>query len=150
MSAACITLDQIESRAATSTALAVYARRVRDGLVAAALARPLLQFLNYRLDQLNSQLRSGALDELSGEQLGEVTTHLKTLNISLLRLGEDGNLRKHASLSAQLEKICASAEDFDSIMENIYLALDPSFHGAVSSAIEQLNLGVEERAALHR
>jgi len=150
MTAACITLDQIESRAATSAVLASYVRRVPDRIIAATVGRAILKFLNTRLEQLKEPLRKGSLDELSSEELVEVATLLKALNISLLRMGEDQALRSHRSLKVELEKVCESVEDFESILENIYLALDPGFHGTVATAIEKLDLGVERRATLSR
>lgn len=150
MSAACITLDQIESRTATSVVLAIYARRTRDGIVAATLGKTLFRLLNYRLNQLKIPLRSGALEQLSEEQLNEVAGIIKNLNICLLRLAEDGEVRSHKCLKDQVESILESTEDFESILENIYLSLDPSFHKAVTSAIGKLNIGVEERATVLR
>lgn len=150
MSAACITLDQIESRTATSVVLAIYAKRVRDSFVVVTLCWPLLALLNLRLNQLRTPLKSGALDSLSPEQLNEVAALLKGLNNCLVRLTEDGEIRSHIALKGALQSIEQSIEDFDSILENIYLALDPAFHGAVSSAIERLKLGVEERVPVLR
>ena len=150
MSAACITLDQIESRTATSVVLAIYAKRLRDSFVAVTLSWPLLALLNLRLNQLRIPLKSGALDSLSPEQLNEVAALLKGLNNCLVRLTEDGEIRTHIALKGALQSIEQSIEDFDSILENIYLALDPAFHGAVSSAIERLKLGVEERVPVLR
>lgn len=150
MSAACITLDQIESRTATSVVLAIYAKRLRDSFVAVTLCRPLLALLNLRLNQLRTPLKSGALDSLSPEQLSEVAALLKGLNSCLARLTEDGEIRSHVALKGALQSIEQSIEDFDSILENIYLALDPAFHGAVSSAIERLKLGIEERVPVLR
>lgn len=150
MSAACITLDQIESRTATSVVLAIYAKRVRDSFVVVTLCWPLLALLNLRLNQLRTPLKSGALDSLSPEQLNEVAALLKGLNNCLVRLTEDGEIRSHIALKGALQSIEQSIEDFDSILENIYLALDPAFHGTVSSAIERLKLGVEERVPVLR
>jgi len=150
MSAACITFDQIESRTATSVLLAIYAKRVRDSFVAVTLCWPLLALLNLRLSQLIIPLKSGALDNLSPEQLNEVAALLKGLNNRLVGLTEDEGIRSQIALKGTLQSIAESIEDFDSILENIYLALDPAFHGAVSSAIERLNLGVEERVPVQR
>jgi len=150
MNAGCITLDQIESRTATSVALAIYAKRVRDGFVTVTLRKPLLALLNFRLNQLKKPLQAGALEGLAPEQLNEVAGLLKQLNSCLLRLTEDSEIRSHKGLKSAVKSIEESIEDFESILENIYLALDPAFHGAVSSAIERLKLGVEERAAVLR
>lgn len=150
MTAACITLDQIESRTATSVALAIYVRRARDGFVAVTLGRPLLALLVYRLNQLKVPLRSGTLEKLSDKELNEVAGLLKQLNSSLMRLAQDEELRSHGSLKGALQSIQENIEDFESILENIYLTLDPGFHKGVSSAIDKLKLGVEERAAVLR
>lgn len=150
MTADCITLDQIESRAATSQALASYTRRLRDGIIAATICRTLLKILNSKLEQLKFPLRKGALDRLSPDELAEVATLLKALNIQLLRMADDSVLRSYRSLNKELEKVCESVEDLESILENIYLALDPVFHETMGSAIEKLDLGVEQRAALSR
>jgi len=150
MTAACITLDQIEARTATSVALAIYARRVQDTFVSIAVGKPLLGLLNLRLNQLKTPLRSGFLEKLSDEQLAEVAGLLKNLNACLLRLAEDERLRTNYYLKSGIERIRENREDFESILENIYLTLDPGFHKAVSSAIDKLNLGVDDRAAMLR
>ena len=150
MTAACTTFDQIESRTATSVALAIYARRVRDGIVAVSLGKPLLKVLNFRLVQLKLPLRHGALDSFSTGQLTEFAGLLRNLNICLLRLAEDTDVQSHSLLRSDIETVKEHVEDFESILESIYLALDPEFHKAVSSAIDKLNIGVEERAALLR
>lgn len=147
---ACITLDQIESRTATSLAIAIYTRRVRDGFVALIFGKPALAFLNFRLKQLKMPLRVGALDNLSNEQLSEVAILLKQLNAALVRLVENGELRSHGFLTKTMVQIEDNVEDFESILENIYLSLNPDFHGVVSSAIEKLHLGVGERVAMSR
>jgi len=123
---------------------------MRDRFVAVTLAWPLLALLNLRLNQLKAPLKSGALDGLSPEQLNEVAALLKNLNNCLVRLTEDGEVRSQKALKNALQSIERSIEDFDSILENIYLALDPMFAGAVSSAIGRLNLGVEERVTVLR
>ena len=87
---------------------------------------------------------------MSPEQLNEVAALLKNLNNCLVRLTEDGEVRSQKALKNALQSIERSIEDFDSILENIYLALDPMFAGAVSSAIGRLNLGVEERVTVLR
>jgi hypothetical protein len=149
MAADCTTFDQIESRTATSVALAIYSRRVRDSIVAIALGNPLLKVLNLRLSQLKIPLRCGALEKFSPEQLSEVAVLLKSLNASLRRL-DDSGFNSHRYVRAQLDKVAENVDDFESILENIYLALDPGFKKAVSSAISKLNIGVEESAAMLR
>ena len=150
MSADCITLDQIESRAATSLALAAYVRRVRDCFIAVSLAWPLLSVLNARLGQLTKALRSGSLDKLPDEDLKEIASLLKQLNSALVRLAQDAELGSHKSLRGALESLQDSADDFESIIENIYLALDPGFHRAVDSAVDALQLRVEKRVPVLR
>ena len=150
MDACCITLDQIESRTATSLALAIYARRLRDGFLALTVGFPILTLLNLRLSQLKTPLRSGALDSLSDEQLNEVAGLLKQLNASLVRIGQNEELRSQSILTKSLAEIEEYVEDFDSILENIYLSLSPDFHRVVSLAISRLGLEVEDRVTLPR
>jgi hypothetical protein len=150
MTASCIALDQIQSRTATSMALAIYARRVREGFFAFTCGRPLLFFLVSRVNQLNASLRSGALEKLSDEQLREVAGLLKQLHVYLVRLSQDERVNGYWVMKSSLRSIQESAEDLESIIENIFLSLDPGFHKAVSSATEKLKLGAEERAAMLR
>lgn len=150
MTVACAAFDQIESLTATSVALAIYARRARDGVLAFTVGRPLLALLNFRLNQLKIPLRSGALERLTDEQLKELAPLLKQLRTCLIRLMADEGLRAHGSLGTSLRAIQESAEDFESIVEDIYLALDPEFHTAVNSAIVKLDFGFEERATVPR
>jgi hypothetical protein len=131
-------------------ALAIYARRARDRFVATIVGKPLLIFLRSQLSRLKTPLRLGALDNLNDEQLNELACMLKQLNTSLTRVVDDSNLRSYATLRNVRAGIQQDIEDIESIVENIYLVLDPTFHKAVSSAIDSLNLGVEERAALLR
>src|SRR5579862_4147504 len=105
MTTDCITMDQIESRAATSVALAIYARRVRDTFVAVVLQKPLLALLTSRLNQLRVPLRSGGLEHLNDEQLREVATLLRNLSVCLVRLTQDSELHSHRSLKAELNNI---------------------------------------------
>jgi hypothetical protein len=138
MIAASITLDQIESRTAVNLALASYVRRIRDGIVSNVIGNVLLSLLIHRLEKLKSPLQSGFLDKLSDEQLKEFSGLLKQLICALVRVTE--------SDSAKSRVIHEYIEDFESILENIHLALDPGFHKAVSLAIEKLDAGVNERA----
>ncbi len=140
MIAASITLDQIESRTAVSLTLATYVRRIRDGIMSDVIGGLLVTVLAHRLEQLKKPLRSGFLDNLSDEQLREFSGLLKQLICSLARVAEADRGRSKI--------ICEYTEDFESILENIYLALDPGFHKAVSLAIEKLDVGVNERATM--
>lgn len=150
MTAACITLDQIESRTATNLALANYGRRVRYGIISVTFGKLLLSVLVHRLNQLKKQLQSGFLERLNEQQLQEFSGLLKQLICSLIRLSTNSRMSSHQSLNPSIQAIQDSIEDFESILENIYLTLDPGFHKAVSSAIDGLSLGVEDRAILLR
>jgi hypothetical protein len=140
MTAASITLDQIESRTAVNLALASYVRRVRDGIMSDMAGHFLLSVLIHRLEKLKTPLRSGFLDKLSDEQLQQFSGLLKQLICALVRVAEVD--------SARSKVVQEYIEDFESILENIYLALDPGFHKAVSLAIEKLDVGVNERATM--
>ena len=140
MIAASLTLDQIESRTAVNLTLATYVRRIRDGIMSDAIGGLLLTVLVHRLEKLKKPLRSGFLDKLSDAQLQEFSGLLKQLICALVRVGEVDPTRS--------EVIHGYIEDFESILENIHLALDPGFHKAVSLAIEKLDVGVNERASM--
>lgn len=142
MTAASFTFDQIESRTAVNLALASYVRRWRDGVISDVFGNLLLSVLVRRLDQLKVPLHSGFLEKLSDDQLREFSGLLKQLICALARVAAES-----ASKRSIIEE---NIEDFESILENIYLALDPSFHKAVSSAIDGLHVGVEDRATLLR
>ena len=150
MTAACTTFDQIESRTATSVALAIYTRRVLDGFVATTLGRPLLLALGYRLAKLMGGLKSDALDKLTNEQLNEIGGLLKQLFTCLVRLVRSEELQSHRSLRSSVRRIEENIEDLESVIENIYLALDPRFNSAMTSAIEKLGLRVEADATMSR
>ena len=78
---------------------------------------------------------------------------LKQLNSYVLRLGQEfraSGVTEYSFLRPSIHSIQNSAEDLESVLENIYLALDPGFHKAVSSAIDKLSLGVGERATMLR
>jgi hypothetical protein len=138
------------SGTASSLALANRARRVRDGFVASTYGKFLLVFLNRKLHELREPLRSGALEKLSQEELQEIAGLIRQLIAGLNRLSDDAELKSHKGLESALQVIAGNIEGFQSILESIYLALDPEFKVAISSAIGQLKLGVEERAALLR
>jgi len=153
MTAACVTFEQIESSAASTVAWAIHARRIRDGFVALTFGAAILAYFAHKLEKLVITLRSGALSNLSDEQLIELAELLKQLNGYVLRLGPDfaaSGVTEYSFLKPSIQSIQDSAEDLESILENIYLALDPGFHKAVSSAIDKMNLGVEARATLLR
>jgi hypothetical protein len=150
MTAACVAFNDIESRAVSTLALAMHVRRIRDGLLEAVVLTPLVALLINRTSALRNKLRGGVLEKLSDEQLKNLAIRLIDLNFTLRELARTGMI--YPVLRIPLHKIQESAEDFDSIVENIYLTLDPSFHRIIESAIEELRLpGVEERATVsHR
>lgn len=150
MTAVCATFDQIESRTAISLSLAIQARRMRERVSAATVGRALLFVLNHKLTKLTVVLRSGALEHLEEEKLREVAGLLKPLHACLLRLTQDSELKSYASLTTALSQVEYNKETVESVLENIYLSLDPKFRKAVTLAINKLDLGVEERAAVLR
>lgn len=153
MTAACPTFEEISSRAETTVAWAIHARRVRDGLLAVTIGTPVLGYLAHKLRQLNTTLKSGVLERLTDEQLKELAELLKQLDVYLAGIeksAKDGGAFELPLLRISVRSIQGNAEDLRSILENIYLALDPSFHKAVSSAIDKLKLGVEERVSVLR
>jgi hypothetical protein len=150
MTTECLTLDKLGTNIDGSVWLAITARKLRERIIAATVGKAVLRALNKRLDEVYTPLRSGVLDRLTDDQLIELSSLLKNLNIYLLKLNNDQDISSHRSLQGELEKISDSVENFESIRENIHLALDPRFKKAVSSAIEKLNLGVLNVATMPR
>jgi hypothetical protein len=147
------TFEEIESRAESTMAVAIFARQARDGLLAYTIGAPLLHFLVAKLDSLYRDLRTASLDTCDEKQLHEIADALRDLDKVLLKLvdaGRDSRLNSFRTLRNLLAKIEARTEDLESIIENINLAANPAFHKVVSSAIEKLELGVEDRATLLR
>lgn len=152
MTAGCITFEEVESRAESTVALAIFARRVQEGFWAHAVGVPLLHFLNTKLDDLKLRLSTPFLDKLNDDQMLELSDLLKQLHARLERVvsvSRQSRLDKYKHVKKNLDRIEDSAEDFESIVENIHLAVNPTFHNVVSSAISKLKTEVGESAAMH-
>jgi hypothetical protein len=153
MTAGCITFEDIESRAESSVALAIHARHIKDGLLAHTVGYLVFSVLAYKVNDLSSRLQTPVLEKCNDAQLSELADLLKQLVVRLVRIttqAEESDLERYAILRKPLQRIENSIEEFDSIIENVYLAINPDFHKAVSSAIDKLHLGVEESATLQR
>ena len=146
MTAGCITFDEIESRTESTVALAIYARQVQAGFWAYAIGVPLLHILNTRLDDLKASLDTAFLNKLNDEQMIELSDLLKQLHSRLERIVSTQSQFKH--VKKNLERIEDSAEDLESIVENIHLAVNQGFHKVVSSAISNLNVEAGESATM--
>jgi hypothetical protein len=148
MSAAAITFEVLEARAETSVGLAIFAKRMRDGLNSVISGAVLLPLLARKMDELACILKSGILERLSDQQLRELADLLKQLNALTRHVPRPVSTPRF--IERYFQRIQDRSEDFESVIENIYLALDPNFHKAVSSAVDKLHLGVEESATLQR
>lgn len=153
MSAATLTFEQIESRADSTVAWAIHARRVRDGVFACVICAPLVLIVKAKLHDLTRHLSSDVLEGLTDEQARKLADLLQQLSVRLTEINtalRDTGLCRFRILSAVLEKMESSHDDVDSIIENLRLSLNKDFRGAVSSAIDQLKIGVENRAPVLR
>jgi hypothetical protein len=151
MTAACITFDEIESRAASTVALTLHLRRVRAWFFAFTLGAPGLSILDNKLSDLVKTLNCGILERASDEQLKELSELLRPLHFQLLKLPElvaQGGLDRFVIIRNRIRSIENRTEDVESILENVYLALNPDFRSAVSLAVEKLRPGVEDCATL--
>jgi hypothetical protein len=146
MTAGCITFEVLEARAETSVGLAIFAKRMRDGLRSVISGAILLPLLAHKMDELACILKSGILERLSDQQLQELADLLKQLNALTKQVQPPVGAPR--LIGRYFQRIQDRSEDFESVIENIYLALDPNFHKAVSSAIDKLHVGVEESATL--
>jgi len=153
MTAGCITFEQIESRAESTLALAIYARRAKENVLAHTVLLPLVAFLNRELDKLTTALKTPAVETCNDEQLTEIADLLKQIHTFLGKLlfgAEQSNLYRFKAVRKQFKRIEDRCEDLESIIENIHLAINPTFHKVVSSALAQLNVGADENATLLR
>lgn len=153
MTASCITFEEIESRAESTLALAIYARRAKEHVLANTVLLPLLAYLNRELDKLTTALKTPSVEKCNDEQLVELADMLKQVHAFLGKLllgAEQSNLYRFKAVRKQFKRIEDRSEDLESIIENIHLAVNPAFHKVVSSALAQLNVGVDENAALLR
>jgi hypothetical protein len=153
MTSACLTFDEIESQTVSAMALAFRARQIKDGLLSATISIPLLLLLANRSNKLHELLRSGVLDKMSDDQLKNLACRLLDFNRALKRVSDHAEVTgigRHHLVKPALQRIRENLDNFDSTIENIYLALDPAFREAIDLAVDKLNLGVEERAAVLR
>lgn len=153
MNAGCITFEDLEYRAESTVALAIHARHIKDGVLAHTVGYVVLAILSRKVSDLNRHLRTPELEKCTDEQLSELADLLKQLNARLVRIVSQvrqADAHRFAIVERQLAKLENAIEDLESIIENVYLAINPEFRTVVSSAIQKLGIGVEERAALSR
>src|SRR5215469_13062789 len=151
MPTGCITFEEIESRAESTLALAIYARRAKENVLAHTVLLPLLAYLNRELGKLTLALKTPSIETWNDEQLAELADLLKQIHAFLGKLllgAEQSNLYRFKAVQKQFKRIEDRCEDLESIVENIHLATNPTFHKVVSSALAQLNVGVDENAPL--
>ena len=120
--------------------------------MAYAVGAPLLHFLARKLDELQACLTTEALEQCNDDQLREIAEQLRLINARLVRLlssTKQSGLYKHKAFKNTLPRIEARSEDLESLIEDIYLAVNPNFHKVVSSAVAKLGIGVEESATLN-
>lgn len=153
MTAGCITFEELESRTESSVALAIHARHVKDSVFAYTLGYFLLSFLASKVSDLRDRLKTPNLEKCNDEQLTELAELLKQLARWLSKLTDDAatvGLRNFIVLRKPLKRIEECADDFESIVENIYLAINPEFHTVATSAIDKLSAGAEDCATMLR
>jgi len=154
MNAGCITFEDLESRTESTVALAIHARHIKDGILAHTVGYLLLAVLSRKVANLNKHLRTPELEKCTDEQLSNLADLIKQLIARLAKIVShirQSDVNNFTIVERQLDKIEDNIEDLESIVENIYLAVNPEFHNVVSSAIRKLGIGVEERATLsHR
>jgi len=153
MTPGCITFEEIESRAESTLALAIHARRAKENVLAHTILFPLLVFLNRKLNELTHGLSVASLEKCNDEQLREVADLLKQVHVWLEKLllgAEQSEMYRFKVIQKQFKRIANGCEDLESIVENIHLAINPTFHKVVSSALAQLTVGVDENADLLR
>jgi hypothetical protein len=68
----------------------------------------------------------------------------------LLLGAEQSNVYRFKAVQRQFKRIEDRCEDLESAVENIHLAINPTFHEVVSSALAQLNVKVDDNAAMFR
>lgn len=153
MTAGCITFEEIESRAASTLALAIYARRAKEHVLAHTVLLPLVAYLNRDLNKLTLALKTPSVEACNDQQLVELANLLKYIHAFLGKLvlgAEQSNVYRFKAVQRQFKRIDDRREDLESIIENIHLAINPTFHKVVSSALAQLDVRVDENAALLR
>lgn len=153
MTASCITFEEIESRAASTLALAIYARRAKEHVLAHTVLLPLVAYLNRDLNKLTIALKTPSVEACNDQQLVELANLLKYIHAFLGKLllgAEQSNAYRFKAVQRQFKRIDDRREDLESIIENIHLAINPTFHKVVSSALAQLDVRVDENAALLR
>lgn len=153
MTAGCITFEEIESRAASTLALAIYARRAKEHVLAHTVLLPLVAYLNRELNKLTIALKTPSVETCNDQQLVELANLLKYIHAFLGKLllgAEQSNVYRFKAVQRQFKQIEDRCEDLESIIENIHLAINPAFHKVVSSALAQLDVRVDENAALLR
>ncbi len=153
MTAGCITFEQIESRAESTLALAIHVRRAKENVLAHTVLLPLLAYLNRELNKLITALKTPSVETCNDEQLVELADLLKQIHAFLGKLllgAEQSNLYRFKAVQKRFKRIEDRCEDLESIIENIHLAVNPTFHKVVSSALAQLNVKIDENATLLR
>lgn len=152
MTAGCITFEEIESRAESTLALAIHVRRAKENVFAHTVLLPLVVYLNRELNKLTIALKTPSVETYNDEQLVELAALLKQIHAFLGKLllgAEQSNVYRFKAVQRQFERIEDRCEDLESIIENIHLAINPTFHKVVSSALAQLSVR-DENAALLR
>jgi hypothetical protein len=149
MTAASITFEQIEERAETSLAWAIWAKRASATALSVVVGNAFLAVLAGSLKSLDQALTTEALEKLSPEQLKDLSVKLKELLPRLNSLCGDvktEHLRKFF-FTGLVNQVCEAAEDLESAHETIRFALRPDFNSTLTSAIERLKLGAENSAS---
>jgi len=146
MTAACIPFEQIEDRAESSLAWAIWARRASQTAFATVAGNILLAILSASLRNLDGCLTTEALEQLSPERLREIGVRLKELLLRLTGLCSaiESSSGTRIFIRSLVSDVCETAKNLESVSENIDFALRPEFKSAMESAIDRLRLGAED------
>jgi len=145
MTAACIPFEQIEDRAETSLAWAIWARRASQTAFATIAGNILLAILAASLKNLDGSLTTEALEQLPPDRLRDISVKLKELLLRLTSLCSaiESSTAGKIFVSSLVNDVCETTKNLESVSENIQFALRPEFKSAMESAIDRLRLGAE-------
>ena len=138
MSAACITYDELESRADKALAVTLWAKHAKYFVAAVAI----LTFVDQVTKSLISSMTPERLDHLSKEQTIELTKRLQELHAAMIRVltmrGSDG-ARKAPIIGGLLNNLDAHAEDLGDIIDDLVLSEKEEFRSLLAECIQDIS-----------
>jgi len=136
---ASITFDQMERNADRTLAVVLWAKHVKNIVLAALWFAVLNQALRSLVKSLSG---SGKLNSLSDDQVKELTAKLQEIHEHARNILDHDAIcfiRRTPLLKSRINRLEENVEDISDVIENLILSCNPEFRALVADCVQKVS-----------